>query len=123
VGGDRIAVAEGEGRTRYPGRKRHPDRLVFQGILFVLHTGIAWEHLPQGLGFGSGMTCWRRLAEWTEADVWPRLHEVLLAEPRRANVLDFSRASVDGSHIRALRGVPRQDGALSTGAGRAASTT
>ncbi|MFH9554506.1 transposase, partial [Streptomyces sp. NPDC017435] len=35
-------------------RARHPDRLVFQGILFVLHTGIAWEHLPQELGLGSG---------------------------------------------------------------------
>lgn len=74
-----------ERRTRHPGRKRHPDRLVFQGILFVLHTGISWEHLPQELGFGSGMTCWRRLAEWTEAGVWPRLHEVLLAELRSAN--------------------------------------
>ncbi|MFF9919476.1 IS5 family transposase [Streptomyces globisporus] len=72
-----------ERRTRHPGRKRHPDRLVFQGILFVLHTGIAWEHLPQELGFGSGMTCWRRLAEWTEAGVWPRLHEALLAKPQR----------------------------------------
>lgn len=40
---------------------------MFQGILFVLHTGIAWEHLPRELGFGSGMTCWRRLAEWAEA--------------------------------------------------------
>jgi transposase len=30
-----------ERRTRHPGRKRHPDRLVFQGILFVLHTGMA----------------------------------------------------------------------------------
>ena len=65
-----------ERRIRHPGRKRHPDRLVFQGILFVLHTGIAWEHLPQELGLGSGMTCWRRLAVWTEAGVWPRLHEV-----------------------------------------------
>jgi transposase len=42
-------------RARHPGRKRHPDRLVFQGILFVLHTGIAWEHLPQELGYRSGM--------------------------------------------------------------------
>ncbi|MFF4083531.1 IS5 family transposase [Streptomyces sp. NPDC001777] len=92
-----------ERRTRHPGRKRYPDRLVFQGILFVLHTGIAWEHLPQELGFGSGMTCWRRLAEWTEAGVWPRLHEVLLARLRRANALDFSRAAVDGSHIRAFK--------------------
>lgn len=36
---------------------------MFQGILFVLHAGIAWEHLPQQLGFGSGMTCRRRPAE------------------------------------------------------------
>jgi transposase len=96
---------------------------VFQGILFVLHTGVAWEHLPQELGFGSGMTCWRRLAEWAEVDVWRRLHTALLAKLRSANVLDFSRAAVDGSHIRALKGAPRRDEALSTGAGRAASTT
>jgi transposase len=116
-------VPKVERRYRHPGRKRHPDRLVFQGILFVLHTGIAWEYLPQELGFGSGMTCWRRLAEWTEAGVWPRLHEVLLAKLRSANALDFSRAVVYGSHIRALKGEPRPDEALLTGAEPAANTT
>ena len=35
-----------ERRFRYPGRKRLPDRQALQGILFVLHTGIAWPHLP-----------------------------------------------------------------------------
>ncbi|PAU47286.1 hypothetical protein CK936_19535 [Streptomyces albireticuli] len=44
-----------------------------QGILFVLRTGIQWEWLPQELGFGSGMTCWRWLREWDEAGVWGRL--------------------------------------------------
>lgn len=43
------------------GRPRVPDRQALCGILFVLHTGIQWEYLPQELGFGSGMTCWRRL--------------------------------------------------------------
>ncbi|WP_207220672.1 IS5 family transposase [Streptomyces albidoflavus] len=86
-----------ERRARHPGRRRHPDRLVFQSILFVLHTGISWEHLPQELGFGSGMTCWRRLAEWPDARLWPRFHEVLLARLRSADALDFSRAAVDGS--------------------------
>lgn len=112
-----------ERRPRRPGRKRHPDRRVFQGILFVLHTGIAWEHLPQELGFGSGMACWRRLAGWNEADVWPRPREALLAKLRSADALDFSAAAVDSSHIRALKGAPRRDEVLSTGAGRAASTT
>ena len=45
----------------HPGRKRLADRKGLSGILFVLHTGIPWEFLPQELGFGSGMTCWRRL--------------------------------------------------------------
>lgn len=47
-------------RYRYPGRKRLEQRKVMCGILFVLYTGIRWEFLPQELGFGSGMTCWRR---------------------------------------------------------------
>ena len=53
---------------------------MLTGILFVLQTGIPWEYLPQEIGCGSGMTCWRRLREWQEAGVWQRLHELLLAK-------------------------------------------
>jgi transposase len=76
---------------RRPGRKRLDSRKVLCGILFVLYTGIRWEFLPQELGFGSGMTCWRRLRDWNEAGVWQRLHELLLSELRAADLLDFSR--------------------------------
>jgi transposase len=110
-------------RFRNPGRRRLPDRLCLQGILYVLHTGIGWEHLPQELGFGSGMTCWRRLRDWHEAGVWQRLHELLLAELRAANRIDWSRAVVDSSHVRALKGGRRPGRARSTEAGRAPSTT
>ena len=71
-----------------PGPAQHDPRLVFQGILFVLFTGIGWEDLPQELGFGSGMTCWRRLRDWNDAGVWQRLHEVLLGKLRAAGQLD-----------------------------------
>ncbi|MEV5195181.1 IS5 family transposase [Streptomyces clavifer] len=89
------------------GRPRVPDRQALCGILFVLHTGIQWEYLPQELGFGSGMTCWRRLAAWNEAGVWDRLHVVLLARLRAANQLDWSRAVIDSSHVRAARRGPK----------------
>src|SRR5262245_24166893 len=56
-----------ERRYRHPGRKRLDDRKALCGILFVLYTGIPWEFLPQELGYGSGMTCWRRLRDWHEA--------------------------------------------------------
>lgn len=58
-----------ERRFRYPGRKRPDDRKTLCGILFVLYTGIPWEFLPQELGYGSGMTCWRRLRDWNDAGV------------------------------------------------------
>ncbi len=47
---------------------------------------------------------WRRLRDWTEAGVWPRLHAALLTELRRAELLDLDDCAVDGSHIRALKG-------------------
>ncbi|WP_330321239.1 IS5 family transposase [Streptomyces clavifer] len=89
------------------GRPRVPDRQALCGILFVLHIGIQWEYLPQELGFGSGVTCWRRLAAWNEAGVWDRLHVVLLARLRAANQLDWSRAVIDSSHVRAARRGPK----------------
>ena len=110
-------------RFRYPGRRPLDDRRVLSGILFVLATGVGWERLPKELGFGSGMTCWRRLRSWQEAGVWKRLHELLLAELRAADKLDWSRAVVDASYIQAKKGAPRPARARSTGAAAARSTT
>nr|WP_234437096.1 IS5 family transposase [Streptomyces sp. NBRC 110468] len=89
------------------GRPRVPDRQALCGILFVLHTGIQWEYLPQELGFGSGMTCWRRLAAWNEAGVWDRLHVLLLEKLPSKDQLDWSRAVIDSSHVRAARPGPK----------------
>lgn len=60
------------------GRKRIDDRRTLQGVLFVLHTGIQWEYLPQESRFNSGPTCWRRLAKWQEVGVREELQRVLL---------------------------------------------
>jgi transposase len=112
-----------ERRYRYPGRKRVPDRQALTGVLFVLKTGIPWEDLPQEMGCGSGMTCWRRLRDWNEAGVWERLHQVLLDELQDAGELDWSRAVVDSSHVRAKGGAKRQAPRPSIAADRAPSTT
>lgn len=74
-----------ERRFRRPGRKRLDDRKALCGILFVRYTGIPWEFLPLELGFGSGMTCLRRLRDWHEAGVWDALHELLLADLHAAD--------------------------------------
>src|SRR5258708_38219553 len=93
-----------ERRFRYPGRKPFDDRLVLQGILFVLHTGIGWEHLPQELGFGCGMTAWRRLRDWQQAGGWPRLHGLLLAEFDPAGQNEGWRPVLYPKHVQAKKG-------------------
>src|SRR3954468_1951611 len=110
-------------RYRYAGRKRLDDRKVLTGILFVLQTGIPWEYLPQEMGCGSGMTCWRRLREWQEAGVWRRLHELLLAKLHEADRIDWSRAAIDSRSLPAFGGQKRPGRAHSTVRAQAQSTT
>jgi transposase len=110
-------------RYRHPGRKRLDDRNVLAGILFVLATGIAWQRLPQELGYGSGMTCWRRLHEWQQAGVFQRLHQLLLTRLRQADRLDLSRAVCDSASLRALLGAKRLAPAQLTAPAPAANTT
>ena len=57
------------------------------------------------------------------SQVWQQLHESLLAELNAAGALDWSRALIDSSHVRALKGGPKQGRARSIVPGLARSTT
>ena len=108
---DRLGRVVGVGRTADRRRSRAvasgsaADIRIgaLSGILFVLRTGIAWRRLPEELGCGSGITCWRRLGDWQQAGVWKRLHRLLLAELQAAGEIDWSRAVVDASYIQAKK--------------------
>ena len=91
-------------RFPYSGRQRIDGSRALTGILFVPKSGIPWELLPQEMGCGPGMTCWRRLQEWQAAGVWQRLHETLLSRLQEAEGLDWSRACVDSAPLRAVGG-------------------
>ncbi|MFG2480903.1 transposase [Streptomyces fagopyri] len=89
---------------RSSGPRPVDDRLCLQGTLYVLYNDVASQLLSLELGFGSGQTCWRRLERWQEAGVFDHLHRILLPGLKAAGELDWSRACVDGSHIRAKKG-------------------
>jgi len=89
------------------GRPRLSDRACLAGIIFVLKTGIPWEYLPQEMGCGSGMTCWRRLRDWQQRGVWRRLHRTLLDQLGEADVIDWARAALDSTSVPAKKGEPR----------------
>lgn len=91
-------------RFRFPGRKPIDSRQILTGILFVLKTGIAWDDLPAELGCGCGKTCRNYLRQWHEAGVWLKLHALLLAELHGADRIDWGRALIDASFVKAPEG-------------------
>lgn len=86
------------------GRPRVSDRACLTGIIFVLKSGIPWEMLPQEMGCGSGVTCWRRLRDWQDAGVWDRVHHTLLDRLGAADQIDWDRAALDSASVPAKKG-------------------
>jgi len=84
----------------FPPRKPKPkggrpwisDRSCLTGIIFVLRSGIPWNMMPTEIGYGSGVTCWRRLREWQ------------LNELGQNGRIDWSRAVIDSTSSRAVFG-------------------
>ncbi|RKT98632.1 hypothetical protein C7H84_36055 [Burkholderia sp. Nafp2/4-1b] len=75
-----------------PGPSPIPDRDALNGIVFVLKHGVGWNQLPTRLGFGSGVTCWRRLRYWQDAGVWDAMYKVLRVKLHETGRTDITRA-------------------------------
>jgi transposase len=84
------------------GRPFADHRSCFEGIVCVLRNGLRWRQMPAG--YPSGVTCWRRHRQWTEAGVWHRVWKLVLAELDEAGKLDTSELAMDGTFIEAKKG-------------------
>ena len=84
------------------GRPRADERQVLEGILWVLRSGARWRDLPRE--YPSASTCWRRLGQWEERDVWLRIWRALLGQLDAQGKLDWSEVFLDGSFAPAKKG-------------------
>jgi hypothetical protein len=66
--------------------------------------GLRWRDLPQELGYGSGVTCWRRLRRRQPLGLWAAVHRTRLNCLGDFRAIDWTRASVDSTSVRAKRG-------------------
>lgn len=105
------------------GRPRVSDRAALTGIIFVLRTGIPWSALPAEVGWGSGVTCWRRLRDWQAAGVWDRLQWTLLDQLGQAGRIAWERACLDSAKAPAKRGARRSAPTPRIAANRAPNVT
>ena len=87
---------------RRRGRPRADDRKTLNGILYVLRTGCRWEDMPRG--YGSSVTCWRRLRQWEREGVWERIWRTSLSLLNERGKLEWAKAFLDGTFVPAKRG-------------------
>ena len=84
------------------GRPFADDRACFEGIVYLLRNGLRWRQMPAC--YPSGVTCWRRHEQWTEAGVWVRVWKLVLRELGQAGKLDTSELVLDGTYVEAKKG-------------------
>jgi transposase len=89
-------------KSKRGGRPWADNRKVFEGILWILRTGAPWADLPKQ--YSSASTCWRRLRDWEQQDVWLNAWRAFLSELDQRGQLDWSEAFADGSFAPAKKG-------------------
>jgi len=89
-------------KLRSRGRPWADNRAVLEGILWVLKTGARWRDLPKQ--YPSASTCWRRLRQWEEQEVWLKIWRAFLSELDQGGRLDWSESFLDGSFASAKKG-------------------
>lgn len=81
------------------GRPPRDGRLILNGILWLLRTGVPWRDLPER--FGPWETVYGRFRKWTRTGFFQLLMRSLVAELARTGELDRGLWCVDGTVIRA----------------------
>jgi transposase len=89
------------------GRPWKDNRQVLEGILWVLKTGARWRDLPPE--YPSPSTCWRRLQQWEEEDVWLNIWRAFLSELDQQQKLDWNESFMDGSFAPAKKGASESE--------------
>ena len=84
------------------GRRRIDDRMMINGILYVLTTGCRWMDMPKK--YGDDSTANRRLKRWEKKGVWKRLMDAILSHTYRTGKLQMKVAIVDSSDVAAKKG-------------------
>jgi transposase len=81
------------------GRPRRDDRVIVEGIVWRLATGVPWRDLPER--FGSWRTVYARFRRWQQAGVWERALATLQRQADAAGDLDWALHFLDSTTVRA----------------------
>ena len=84
------------------GRPRASEREVFEAILFVLHTGIQWKHLPRT--FPPKSTVHDYLKAWSRSDAFRQIFAAIIGNLIQEGRVDLEECFVDATFAAAKGG-------------------
>jgi transposase len=84
------------------GRPRTNDRMILNGIMFVLITRCRWTELPTR--YGSKSTAHRRFQNLQQKRVWQKILSTAIKSAYSSNKLQLQKISIDSSSIPAKKG-------------------
>ena len=73
------------------GRPAKDNRLMLNGIIYWLNTGIPWRDLPER--FGSWKSVYTRFSRWTKQGVWANLPASLIKQ----DIVDETTLMIDST--------------------------
>ena len=79
------------------GRPHALYKNILNTIFWVLITGARWVDVPTGKGFGKRSTSHRWLGIWESDGTWAEIKARLMGQAHDLGLIDWTRASVDGS--------------------------
>ena len=85
-----------------PGRPRHNDRAIFDGLIWLARTGSQWAALPRA--FGAKSTVHARFSEWVTHGCFQHAWAVLLERYDGEVGLDWQWQAADGCLVTAPLG-------------------
>lgn len=87
--------------ARRGGRPRTNDRLMLNGILWVLCSGAAWRDMPER--FGPWSTVYQRFRDWSNRGVFDQLLKRLHIRLNEQGLIDLDTWMIDSTAVRATR--------------------
>ena len=91
---NRIAHLLPPERKAQGGRPAKDNRLMLNGIIYWLSTGIPWEDLPER--FGSWKSVYTRFSRWSKSGVFEQILAALIAE----DIVDETTLMLDSTIIK-----------------------
>ena len=76
------------------GRPAKENRLIMDGILYWLNTGIAWRDLPER--FGPWQSVYTRYRRWTQQGIWEKVLSALIEQ----DLVDETTLMLDSTTVK-----------------------